>query len=95
MKIIRDGNVYELSEKELFQAYEEQEHLFDKEAILSELKWYDDVIFEEYGLSRKQAYEFVDDMAYEYRLNVDKYGMDHEHAVPDAIKTILNKEKKI
>lgn len=95
MQILRDGKKYELTETELFQAYKEQEHVYDKETILDEIRWYDDVIFKEYGLSRKQAYEFVDDMAYEYRLNMDKYGMDYEHAVPDAIKTILYKEKKI
>ncbi len=89
MKIIRDGKEIELTPNELYQAYEEQEHILDMEEVRFTLDCYDDdYLAEEYGMTREQLDELVSEMAYRMRKYMDKYEMSMEYAKNDAINEI-------
>lgn len=102
MKIQRkiDGkNIeFELTQEELYAAYLEKEHEFDKQDIDDALENYNYNSetrrdFEEnYGLPLKQIYQnedLIDKLAYEMRHNQDHYGMDWTAARDEALKDIL------
>lgn len=94
MKIIRDGKEIELTPNELFQAYEEQEHAFDKGDVESELDCFDDdYLIENYGMTREQIDVFIDEMAYRMRRYMDKYDMSFEYARDEAIRDVAKEYK--
>lgn len=82
MKIIRNGKEFELTKDELFQAYYEQQELFDVENIEMNLDTYLDE--DEYELLKNNK-EFIEEAAYQLRRNQDKYNMDYDYALEDAI----------
>lgn len=91
VKIIRDGKEIELTSDELYQAYEEKQHLYDMMDIEFELDVYDDdELVEQYGMTREQLNKLVSEMAYRMRKYIDKYDMDFEDARVDAIKDIAD-----
>lgn len=90
MKITRGFNgqtiEIELTENELYQAYIEQEHIFDRNDVENYFDDYEDSDFEtEYGCSRAEAMEKLDEIAYEMRRNIDKYDMNWYDAREAAI----------
>lgn len=88
MKIIRNGNEYELTSDELYRAYLEQEHLYDRENIeLNMQARLDAPIYE--ALQDNDA--FIEDAAYQLRRNQDEYDMDYESALDDAISSSQSK----
>ena len=81
---------FELTPDELYAAYREQEFKFDKSTIEDYFFAFDDKeIEDEYGMTRKKLEEKFDDMAYEMRRNIDKYGMEWSYARDAAIAEIL------
>lgn len=88
---------FELTQEELYKAYYEQQDSFDREDVLNAF-WYDseEYVQEEFGVSKHDLEEIVDDIAGEMRRNIDKYDMTMEHARSEAIwsciQTILNKK---
>ena len=85
MKIVRDGQEYELTSDELYQAYIEQECLFDRENIASNMDWcLDEDEFE----VLKDNQDFIEDATYKLRRNQDKYDMSYEYALSDAFETV-------
>lgn len=89
MKIIRNGNEFELTKNELYQAYLEQEHEFDRDSCLyyigerfSEEEWYgkksyDDIV------------QLADKMAYEFRRIINRDDIDEGTALEKAWKTMI------
>ena len=94
MKIKRtiDGREIEieLTEQELFDAFVEQEFIFDLDNVRNYFMDYTDEDFQErYGLSREEAESRFKDVASQLRRNIDKYGMNYEYAMSEAIHTVF------
>ena len=83
MKIVRNGNEFELTKDELYTAYLEQEHEFDRDTCLC----YIDVHFSDDEWYGEKSYDDImqltDKMAYEYRRYVNKY-LDEDFALSNA-----------
>lgn len=82
MKIIRGKQEFNLTKKELLDAYLEQEHLFDIQDIKNNMSLYLDE--EEYE-KLKNNNVFIEEAAGNLRRNQDKYNMDYECAIKKAI----------
>ena len=89
MKIIRNGNEFELTKKELYQAYLEQEHEFDRDSCL----YYIDEYFSEEEWYSKKSYDEIvqlaDKMADEFRRIINRDYVDDEAALGEAWKTMI------
>lgn len=89
MKIIRNGNEFELTKKELYQAYLEQEHEFDRDSCL----YYIDECFSEEEWYSKKSYDEIvqlaDKMADEFRRIINRDYVDDETALDEAWKTMI------
>lgn len=83
MKIIREEKEIELTKEELFNAYLEQENLFDVENIEDNMECYFD---EDEVEMFKDNKDFIEEAANELRRNQDKYGMDYENAIREAFE---------
>lgn len=99
MKIYRNVDSknceFELSDKELYNAYKEQENIFDMEDIKDVFACLDDSeLWETYGLSRGQLELLIDEMAYQMRRNINKYDMSWDYARDDAIQNVADAERK-
>lgn len=83
MEICRDGKAIELTEQEVFSAYEEQENIYDMENVRENMETYLDL-----GsyLKLKENQEFIEEAAYLLRTYLDKNSMDYEFAIAEAIK---------
>lgn len=95
MQITRmiNGKEYEieLTKAELYEAYLEQQHYYDKLDVASIAeensdKWLDD----QYGTTREVFMSLVDDMANEMRRNIDKYDLDWQSARERAVQDVLD-----
>ena len=89
MKIIRNGNEFELTKKEFYQAYLEQEHEFDRDSCL----YYIDECFSEEEWYSKKSYDEIvqlaDKMADEFRRIIKRDYVDDEAALDEAWKTMI------
>jgi len=83
MKIIREGKEIELTREELFNAYIEQENIFDIQNIEDNMEKY--LNESEYKLLKDNK-EFIEDAASELRKNQDKYDMDFVNAIREAFE---------
>lgn len=92
MKIIRDGKEIELTNKELFNAYIEQEYIFDIQNIEDNMKNY--LNESEYDLLKNDK-NFIEEAANELRRNQDKYDMEYENAIKEAFEKVKLKYLKI
>lgn len=88
MKIVREGKEIELTGSELFQAYLEQEHLFDIQNIEENMGAYLEP--DEFS-ELKDNNDFIQTAAYTLRRNQDKYDMCYENALDNAIQNTKNK----
>lgn len=99
MVIIRDGKAIELTERELADAYYEQEHLFDVEDVKGELEVIveNDVDEEEYVAAAKRVLsdsKLLSACAYDKRRNMDKYDMNWVSATSDAVHSAVRAAMK-
>lgn len=80
-----------LTEDELYEAFEEQQHKFDVEDIRNYFDGlYEEGAFEtEYGRSYSEIEAMFDDLACEMRRNIDHYNMDWMSAREEAIEELL------
>lgn len=92
MKIIRDGKEIELTKDELFNAYMEQENIFDIQNIEDHMENYLDE--SEYDLLKDNK-EFIEEAANELRRNQDKYDMDYENSIREAFEEVKLKYLEI
>ncbi len=83
MKIIREGKEIELTKEELFNAYLEQENLFDVQNIEDNMECYLDE--DEFDMLKGNE-NFIEEAANELRRNQDKYDMDYENAIREAFE---------
>ncbi len=83
MKIIREGKEIELTREELFNAYLEQENLFDIQNIEDNMECYLDE--NEFDILKDNK-DFIEETANELRRNQDKYDMDYENAIREAFE---------
>ena len=92
MKIVREiegvKHEFELSNNELFLAYQEQEHLFDQEDVETECMD-EDELMDNYGLTMDEGMALASDMAYDMRHEMDKHGYSVEDARMMAIRKAL------
>ena len=94
MKIKREinGEQYdiELTEEELYNAYREQEFLFDKQDVLNMIDGLsDDEIHDILYVDRATFEKYTEDMACEMRRNIDKYDMSWDAARDEAARYVL------
>lgn len=94
MKISRmvNGETKEfiLTKDELYNAFEEQQHIFDMEDVRSYFDNYSEEDYlREYGLSSDAVKDRFSEIAYEMRRNIDKYDMDWRCAREAAIGELL------
>ena len=99
MKIAQEinGNTVEieLTEDELYDAYNEQKTLFDKEDVREELvSGRMDTLMDDYGLTMGEADALVDEMVYRVQRNISKYGMTREAALCIGVKEVLEEHSK-
>ena len=97
MKIVRNGVEYELTARELTDAYYEQEHLFDVADVESELQCIvDDGCDKPERIAAAKtilaAADKLGDCAYNKRRNEDKYGMDWSSATSEAVRDAIRAE---
>lgn len=86
----------ELTKHELFSAYKEQEHEFDmtnceflfNSGIYDGEEWMKKITEEERN-------KIIEEMAAEYRANMDEYEMGHEHALDDAADVVLRRYMRL
>lgn len=83
MKIIREGKEIELTREELFNAYLEQENLFDVQNVEDNMECYLDE--DEFNILKDNKV-FIEETANELRRNQDKYDMDYENAIREAFE---------
>jgi hypothetical protein len=85
---------FELTDRELFDAYEEQQHKFDIQDIDGFFCCYDnDECIREYGFSRAEIETMYEDMADRMRRYIDKYDCSWDYSRDTAIQEILNERK--
>lgn len=107
MRIEREINgcviAFELTSDEVYSAYLEQEHIYDRQDVMDEIDNYNysdqrRADFEkEYGVPFEKVYgndELIDNIAFESRHNQDKYGQEWTAARDDALKDVLDEYKK-
>lgn len=81
---------FELTQQELYNAFAEQEFLFDLASVRFYFEDYsDDDIWEEYGRTRQELETCFEDIAVLLRRNIDKYDMSFEYALPTAVSKVL------
>jgi hypothetical protein len=84
---------FELTDTELYDAYEEKQHKYDNDAIDDYFcSWDDEDIKEEYGLTRTELEELYDEMSQRMRRYIDKYDCSWDYARDEAINDVLREE---
>ena len=89
-----DDKTYEftLTSHELFQAFEEQEHIFDVDDCEDVIcGWDDGLVMDCFGVHADQFAELIDEIAWEKRRLQVKYDMSWDEARDTAIDTVLDK----
>ena len=94
MKIKRkiDGKEFEfeLTDDELWHAYDELQHKFDLDAVDTQFCFYtDEELMNTYQKTREEIRKLYPDIAYEMRRLMDKYDVDMEYARDEAIDYVL------
>lgn len=85
---------FELTDKELSDAFFEQRDKFDLEDIKTEFMWQEEAdLFECYGKSYEELELLFPEMAYEMRRNMDKYDMDFVIARHAAICDVISRHE--
>lgn len=86
---------FELTNLELYNAYAEQQHNFDRLDVLGYLNEFsDEQLVNDYGMTRVEAEMLIDDMADRMRRYMDKYECDWSYARDEAVSEILNENKE-
>lgn len=83
--------VFKLTEQEVYDAYAEQEHVFDCDDIRDFLYgWEDEDLIDSFGYDAGEIKENIEDIACEMRRQINKYGVDMEYAREEAIRSVMN-----
>ena len=100
MKIKRkiDGKEFEfeLTNDELWNAYEEQQHKYDLDDVDTQFCFYtDEELMNTYHKTREEIKKLYPDIAYEMRRLMDKYDVDMEYARDEAIDYVLLRDRVV
>lgn len=99
MKITRTINhkkrSFTLTKDELFDAYYEQQNKFDIEDVKTKFENMEKEDFAEYGMTKTKAKPLIEQIAYHKRRNINKYGMDWEDALDEAIEYVFRYEQEL
>lgn len=94
MKIKRTINgieyEFELTKQERFDTYCEQEHIWDADYVWS---IYGEEI-EQMCKTEAEIDAFIEDIAYEMRRLVDKYGVSEEYALDEAFEKVMGQSEE-
>lgn len=94
MKIKRTINgieyEFELTEQERFDAYCEQQHVWDADYVRN---IYGEEI-EQMCKTEAEIDAFIEDIAYEMRRLVDKYGVSEEYALDEAFEKVMGQSEE-
>ena len=86
----------ELTETELYNAYEEQQFLFDKQDVLDLISgWRESDVVDTFGVDIKTYESYAEDIACEMRRNINKYDMDWDAARDEAVRYVIHSRKRI
>ena len=83
MKIFRDGKEYELTKEELFEAYLEQESIYDRTNIVENME--EHLSPEQYARLNDNE-DFIEEAISKLRKNQDHYEMDYDSALATAFQ---------
>lgn len=91
-RIVNDIEMeFELTGIELYNAYSEQQHNFDKADVEDILCDEDEVwLKERYNKTKEEVFDSIDEIAYRMRRYIDKYDCDWSYARDEAINDILS-----
>lgn len=82
---------FKLTEQELFNAFEEQEHIWDVNAVESYVCMYtDEDYMDAWNITKEQFTELIPDIAYRLRRYVIKYDMSEESALNEALQDVID-----
>ena len=92
IKRIVDGveHEFELTEQERFDTYCEQEHIWDADYVRN---IYGEEI-EQMCKTEAEIDAFIEDIAYEMRRLVDKYGVGEEYALDEAFEDVMGQSEE-
>ncbi len=96
-RVDESGNslVFELTSRELYDAFLEQQFLLDRNDCEGMIYGFTDAqVMECYGVDKAGFYELLDDMAMCLRRNIDKYDMTWEYARDDAVRTVIERSAR-
>ena len=100
MQITREVNgkpqTFELTATELYNAYKEQQHRFDRndiEDLICGLS--NDEVTESYGVDKQVFTSKIDDIANEMRRNIDKYDISWSDARYEAVLEVFGRHAKV
>lgn len=86
---------FELTADELFRAFQEQEHSFDCDAVRDLVYCFEDAdLIESFGADSAEILGLTDDIAYEMRRQMDKYGIDMDYAREEAIRDVVGRKDR-
>lgn len=89
-KVGRQEMEFELTDHELFDAYYEQQFIFDYEAVRGFFESFsDDKLKDYYGMPFAKLEPYFEAVATEMRRQMDKYDVDYEYALTEAISSEL------
>ena len=82
----------ELTADELYRAYLEQEYEFDLDGVNNHFDAFEDEdLVETYGKTREELSKLYEDIARELRRLMDKYDMQYDYALTEAIDMVLGR----
>lgn len=80
----------ELTSHELYDAFCEQEHLFDMDNVRCHFDAFDDDdLMNSYNMTREEIAKLIDPIAWELRRMMNKYDCSFEGALYDAIDKVM------
>lgn len=82
----------ELTGDELYEAYLEQEYEFDLNGVINHFDAFEDEdLVQTYGKTRKELSELHGNIARELRRLMDRYDMQYDYALTEAIDLVLER----
>ena len=99
MIILRDGKAYELTSDEIYEAYREQELIYDIDDVYNELEAIvgadvDEKAYVDAARRVLASNDLLREAAYQKRRNMDKYCLSWHDATIEAVKDIVCREMR-
>lgn len=85
---------FKLTPDELYEAYVEQQHLFDVESVISYGETFE-TIEEDLGCTYSEYLSMKEEIADELRSNIDNHEMSFDYALSEAVDTVISRNKEL